>query len=176
VPSYSKEEAQQQLRKSAAYFGEVLRGFGREFLAARVDGVTIIVATGDKAAVLEHWVVNSGIFGAGAHVDTPEGRVTAVTPMKVWEPGTSTPKPAGEQVVLIPRYHEPGSEWKNKQGHVHLHVLNDAKIGRRMRDSGECLCSKKRGSHERAPREGEREMCAECVRVAQEAGLEWSLE
>ena len=61
--------------------------------------------------------------------------------------------------ALTPRYHVPSSQtWAGSggraQGNVHLHVLKDMTLGRRVRKQGECLCSKKHGTYEREP-EGE---------------------
>lgn len=148
-------QAEEQLVKAAAYFGRVIREHGQRYLACRVDGVTFVAAIDDDAQKLEDAVVVGELFGKGAVMRGPK------------------PKPLA---VLIPLYHAPSDEFANKLGHVHLHVLHDAKLGRRVRKSGECLCSKKRGSRQQTPPDGvTHTVCTECKHVADEFGLEWTL-
>jgi hypothetical protein len=149
VAEHTVREAEAQLRKAARYFSTVLGSHYKQFLAVEVDGVTMVVAIGQSGERLQQAIVDEHLLGTGATINSP-------------------------QVVLIPRYHEPSGEFAGRQGNVHLHVLNDATLGRRVRKSGECLCGKKRGKNERAP-DGQTAMCDECVRVAEEHELSWAL-
>jgi hypothetical protein len=157
VPEFTVSEAEQQLRKAATYFSTVLDTQGKQFLACKLNGVTMVVAVEGAGEILRRALVEDELLGANTKVSEPP-------------------------VVLIPRYHMPSGEFAHKTGHVHLHVLNDAKIGRRVRKSGECLCGKKRGQNERSPEEAasklgtpfsEANLCGECRRVAEGAGLTW---
>ena len=156
MAEHSILEAQDQARKAGKYFGRVLSEHGSGFLACEVDGTTLVVAIGEKGERLQRAVEKEKLLGE-ATIQHDPGEVTV-------------PVPTG---VLIPRYHEPTGEFAGRTGHVHLHVLDDVKLGRRVRQSGECLCGKKRGQNERDP-EGHTEMCGECVRVAEEHGLTWA--
>jgi hypothetical protein len=147
MAEHTVREAEDQLRKAARYFAAVLADHSKQFLACRVNGVTMVVAVAPASEKLAHALVEEHLLGTGATIHEP--------------------------VVLIPRYHEPTGEFAGRTGHVHLHVLNDVKLGRRVRQSGECLCGKKRGQNERDPA-GHTEMCGECVRVAGEHGLTWA--
>lgn len=84
-------------------------------------------------------------------------------------------------VDVVERYHVPGSQtWPGSrggaQGNVHLHVVEDVKLGRLVRRAGECLCAKKHGSYERPVDDGERELvfrCPGCSDVAAWNGIAW---
>jgi hypothetical protein len=149
MAEHTVREAEDQLRKAARYFATVLATNRRQFLACRVNGVTMVVAIDPASEKLAHALVEENLLGTGAMIHEPP-------------------------VVLVPRYHEPTGEFAGRQGHNHLHVLDAAKLGRRARKSGECLCSKKRGSSEKPPEESA-EMCGECARVAEEHGLTFTL-
>jgi hypothetical protein len=148
MAEHTVREAEDQLRKAARYFAAVLASHRKQFLACKVDGVTMVVAIEPDAERLRRALVEDHLLGTNAEIHEPP-------------------------VVLIARYHEPSGEFAGRQGHVHLHVLDDATIGRRTRKSGECLCGKKRGKNERTP-EGNADMCGECVRVAEANGLTWA--
>lgn len=82
--------------------------------------------------------------------------------------------------VVVERYHIPKSQLYEgsrggHRGNVHLHVLEDVKLGRLVRKSGECLCSKKHGSYEREPDDNETR-CPSCDRIAKKNGIEWPSE
>lgn len=154
MPDYSIAEAEEQACKTAAYFARVLREHEQQFLACRVDGASIVVAIGDLGAALERVIVEGELFGKGAVMRGPKLAPVA---------------------VLIALYHAPSEEFANKPGNIHLHVLNDAVLGRRVRKSGECLCSKKRGSKQQSVPPGAFKVCVECERVAAEFGLGWTL-
>lgn len=159
MPEYTVQEAEEQVCKAGAYFGEVLERNERTFIAVNVDGTTIVVARGIDGKKLERAIKRDGLFG-------PDVTVNKAPKQK--------PAPEPVNVTLIPRYHAPSDEYPNSKGSVHLHVLHDVTLGRRVRKSGECLCGKKRGSRERSP-DGETNMCAECVKVATDHGIAWSL-
>lgn len=156
MAEFTITEAQDQARKAGKYFARVLSEHGSGFLACEVDGTTLVVAVGDRGKRLQQAIEEEKLLG-DATIQHDPGEVTV-------------PRP----VVLVPRYHRPTGEFAGREGHVHLHVLDDAKLGRRVRKSGECLCGKKRGSHEEPPEE-HREMCGECVRVAEEHSLTFQL-
>jgi hypothetical protein len=195
---YTVEEANVQAVKAARYFGTVLARHSRTVIAVEIDGVTIVVARepdgGKLAAAVEG---AAGIFGPDYKVNRltrtqaetvvpPEpnrGVTMSAAPDEPVDAGAGrdenlvAPAAPGEPVqvvVLVPMYHVPPPEHNQKPGHVHLHVLNDAKLGRRFRKSGESICWKKKGSNQRLP-DGETTMCKECVRVAAQNNLEWKL-
>lgn len=165
------DEAREQMRKAGAYFGTVLRENGRpedKVIACRVNGVTIVIAEEPDGGPLERWT------------NEHYRHVTVEHPPAEGMPSPAAPAPAEQKVVLIPRYHVPSSQVYpgsrgGHEGNVHLHVLHDVKLKRRVRTSGQCLCSKKKGSNERSPEVTETKMCPECVKVAADNGIEWSL-
>lgn len=167
---HSVAEAEDKILKSAPYFGSVLRKAGRSngFLACNVNGTTMVVAVGTSGETLERMLLARDIF-------EPEDEVVIHRPPAVRAVPDMHEVHEEKPVVLIPRYHAPGGEFANKPGNVHLHVLHDATLGRRKRKSGECLCSKKKGSHERSPEPGETTVCTECMKVAKDNAIEWSL-
>lgn len=188
-PDYSIEEARAQAIRAGGYFSKVLGREGEDFLAARVGGVAIVVAVGSWADVLERAVKEhfgpkvvfqqpppDGVGGGGAGL-------AATTPPPSADP-VQPPDPVAEvlasEIKLIARYHVPksqvypGSRGAAK-GHVHLHVLEPMKLKRIVRNTGECLCSKKHGSDERAPDSADTTMCPACVKVAEANGLAWAL-
>jgi hypothetical protein len=81
------------------------------------------------------------------------------------------------QVVAL--YHVPPSQvWERSggraRGNVHLHVTEDATLGRLKRSAGECLCSKRRGSSERPLDASEFHStfrCERCYAVAARYGI-----
>jgi hypothetical protein len=149
MAEHTVREAEEQLRKAARYFSTVLVNHRKQFLACNVNGVTMVVAVEPISEKLRQAIVEEHLLGVEATIHEPP-------------------------VVLIPRYHEPTGEFAGRQGHNHLHVLDDVKLGRRARKSGECLCGKKRGNSEQPPEESA-EMCGECTRVAEEHGLTFTL-
>lgn len=157
MPTYEIDEAREQAIKAAKYFARVLtrEGSMETYLAANVGGVTIVVAIRDSGEKLEDALVNGRLLGEGTRINKPAGQ---------------------KNVILIPRMHAPPPEFANRPGNIHLHVLSGVQLDRRERKSGEALCSKKHGSNERAPEPGETAMCPECVKVAEEFNLDWSLE
>lgn len=187
VAEHTAQEIAEQARKACRYFGAGLEKNGKGFFAVEVDGVILAVARGEKAKLMEEGIMERALLGPGAVIHR------APPPAAPEEPPAAEPEPEAqdgpgdhtallrplepvEEVVLIPMYHSPPPEHAKKRGHVHLHVLNDAKLGRRERRSGECLCSKKHGSDERLVDDESRrfDMCEECVRVARENGITWS--
>jgi hypothetical protein len=179
VADYTLDEITDQVRKASRYFGRALAEQDRGFFAAQVDGVVLVVARNTSAEMLAEAIEQRAALGPGAVVNRDKPTPTP-TPTPEPEP---TPEPRGRElqprdlVTLIPMYHRPPPEHASKRGNVHLHTLNDAKLGRRERFSGECLCSKKHGSGEESVSDETRNftMCEECVRVARENGVEWSL-
>ncbi len=81
--------------------------------------------------------------------------------------------------AVVERYHVPGSQvWAGSRGaargNVHLHVVEDFTLGRLQRRAGECLCSKRHGTYERALDPGETQFrCERCAMVAARAGIDW---
>lgn len=179
---HSVTEAQDKLLKSAPYFGTVLRKSSKSFLACNVAGTTMVVAVGKDGEMLEQMLVSGDIFeydDIEIHHPPTEQQPTS-EPEPISTPSPQASEGVEKPVVLIPRYHVPGSQvWAGSggkaEGNVHLHVLHDVTLGRRVRKSGQCLCSKKKGSYERAPEPTETKMCAECVKVADANGISWSL-
>lgn len=203
------------MKKAAAYFGKVLVANNKQFLAATVAGVSLVVAIDDQGERLRKLIEDDKFFGESGHMDkppaptsrivgplTPDSEGQGASTGQPSSPATATsasdtlPDPEPEPVLveslaqfdetfgpptgpLIPLYHVPGSQvWEGSRGraagNVHLHVTSDMQLGRRTRQKGECLCSKKHGSYERPPT-GEKTMCAECVKVADDNGLSWTL-
>lgn len=173
----SVQAAREQAIKAAAFFARVLREEGVEYLAVKVDDVVIVVGVGDAVGRMDEALRLGGVFGhTGGWQGPSHEQIRAVLdpPVAVGEGGTDRlPKVVLTPVdgVLIPRFHAPS---ERGTGSVHLHALVPLQLGRRTRAVGECLCSKKRGSKERSP-DGESNMCAECVRLAGQHGLAWSL-
>lgn len=163
MPEYTLEEVREQARKAGVYFGKTLVEHNCTVIAVETSGVVIVVAIDQAGQRLERLVKEQKLNTPGAK---KKHRV---------QHDIDPPPPVEQEVILIPRYHEPSGEFAKKKAHVHLHVLNDAKLGRRVRKSGECLCGKKHGSKERTPQPGETTMCAECMKVATENGLTWTL-
>lgn len=179
MPDYSIEEAQQQAIKAGAYFAKVLKWNTRSYLATRVNGVTVVIAMDMAGEILESALTEGKLLGNDTVIHRP--------PEPRDEPETDPPagKPAdadsgsSDGSVLECRYHIPPSQVYpgsrgGHAGNVHLHVTEAMVLGRRKREKGECLCSKKNGNMERTP-EGETKMCGECVTVAAANGLTWSL-
>lgn len=90
----------------------------------------------------------------------------------------------GADVRVEERYHVPGSQvWQGsrgaQRGNIHLHVLEDVKLGRMTRTRGQCLCPKKGGSYER-PVDGDDRTrtfrCPKCETVAERFGIPWPSE
>src|SRR3954464_15495303 len=87
----------------------------------------------------------------------------------------------GNEINVEERYHVPGSQvWAGsrgaQRGNIHLHVLEDVKLGRIKRLAGQCLCPKKGGSYERAVDDDDRERtfrCPKCATVAERFGIPW---
>lgn len=161
MPEFTIAEAEEQAVKAGVYFGEVLERHGEGFIAVRVGDATIVVAVGLHARRLERALTKKQALGKGVAVTIPR------VPLP-------KPAPAALDVRLVPMYHAPSDEYPNSRGSVHLHVGADVTVGRRVRKAGECLCTKKRGSRQRLP-QGETNMCGECVKVAAEHGILWTL-
>jgi hypothetical protein len=170
----------EQMRKAAAFFGNVLEHHRMGKLAASVNGVAIVVARGKAVDALMVLLTEARegepFLPVGFSFDQePKPEPSGNDPEEPGESGDE-PQHAGP---LIPRYHVPGSQVYpgsrgGQVGNVHLHVTADMTLGRRKRKKGECLCSKRNGSDERPP-QGETKMCEECVKVAADNGLAWSL-
>lgn len=87
-------------------------------------------------------------------------------------------------VVVVERYHVPPSQVYagsrgGQQGHVHLHVMEDVKLGRLSRRAGECLCSKRHASYARPLDVGEGNhfaRCERCATIAARNGIVWPSE
>jgi hypothetical protein len=149
VAEYTQREASDVALQAASYFGKVLGKNEATFIAAKVDGIVFVVASGVSAGKLERALVKDALLGADTVIHMP-------------------------QILLDPRYHAPSDAYPNSKGSVHLHVQRDVTLGRRVRKKGECLCQKKRGSKEQPP-DGKTNMCGECVKVAAEHEIAWSL-
>jgi hypothetical protein len=186
VTTHTLDEAREQIVKAGAYFGRVLEEHEATHLVVRARGVTVVVARGEPGEKLEAALAD-GVLGVEAKVQRPideqvaeiqaahDAHTYELTEEAVLEQFGETFAPK----VLTPMYHVPSSQtWQGsagaQSGNIHLHVNEDMKLGRRTRKKGECLCSKKRGTFERAP-EGETKMCGECVKVATDNGFVWRL-
>jgi hypothetical protein len=188
VPDYSIAEAREQATKAARYFERVLDEHGQDFIVVRSNDTLLVVASKDAREKLQTFITDGGIGKVTAGVEDvnatgsndklSEGDPVEVRPSDsraesqaaLNGPGGSPTSPS-EPVLLIARYHEPQDRGT---GNVHLHALKDMKLGRRERKLGECLCSKKHGSKEIDP-EGKTKMCEECVKVAAQNDLAWTL-
>lgn len=194
MPDYGDMKlVNEQMRKAAGFFGRVLAHHKMGKLAARVDDVAILVVRGEESIVwLERLLTDDGdgeqepFLPLGFSFDREHSESIdshdSIDSHEGLGSQTSSPESQTDDeppVALEPRYHVPGSQvYPGSRGaavgNVHLHVSADVKLGRRSRKAGECLCSKKHGSFERKP-EGETKMCDECVKVAADNGLTWSL-
>jgi hypothetical protein len=186
VAEYTLDEMREQAVKAARYFGRGMEGFDRTFLSVRSGEVVIVVARGSSAEKLAKFVEKGGLGKVAAGVEDVQPPAEPAQPQTESSErassasassGTTGPAPGSDPAkpVLIAVYHAPKEEFARKGGNIHLHVLSDAKLGRRERKTGECLCQKKRGSKERVPQPGQTRMCAECVKVAEDNGLAWTL-
>lgn len=161
MADHTLEEMREQALRAARYFGTGLEKHKQGWTGVLLDGVVFIAARGERADALVGVIEEEGLFGSDVHLDRPGGQ----------QQETVITRP---DVVLVPLYHAPPPEHATKTGHVHLHTLATVELGRRTRQSGECLCSKKHGSDERTVH-GESDMCAECVKIAADNGIAWSL-
>src|SRR4051794_14363427 len=123
MPEYTLDEMRAQARKAALYFERGLEGFSREFISVRSGETVVVVARGAAGVKLARFVEEGGVGLVRGGVEN-----VAATP----NGGTATP--AG--VALIALYHEPKEEFAKKGGNIHLHVLADVKLGRRVRKTG----------------------------------------
>lgn len=149
MAEYTVQEASDVALQAATYFGKVLTKHESGYIAAKVDGVLIVVGRGKSAEKLERALLKDALLSTDTVIHTPTTH-------------------------LEPRYHAPSDAYPNTKGSVHLHVQRDVTLGRRVRKKGECLCQKKRGSNEQPP-DGKTNMCGECVKVAVEHEIAWSL-
>ena len=194
MAEYTLDEMREQAVKAARYFAIGMEGFERSYIAVKAQDTVIVVARGPSAEKLARVIdegrlgeVTAGVEDATGAVHLTGPKVSGGDPAEVLpavsraetqsglnDPGGSPTSPPERAVVLIPQMHESSDPQFKGKGKIHLHVLHDAKLGRRERRSGEALCSKKHGSNERTPEDHETEMCGECVKVAADNGIAWS--
>jgi hypothetical protein len=170
---------EEQARKAATWFGKAVREHGQRKMAFEQDGTLIVIADGPAAQLLRILLDKEDFLPHGVSMVKPP-----VAPVRTaLSEAVETPKPDAVKLIegaLEPRYHIPGSQVYEgsrgkAKGNIHLHVTGDMTLGRRARTRGQCLCSKKNGSMERPPDPDEKKMCPECVKVAADNGLAWSL-
>lgn len=198
---YTLDEMREAAKRGVRYFATGMAGFSKTFIAVRTSDTMMVVATGASAEMLKEFVEGGGIGkvtagvedvdrvvhtqggvaeGQGAGLQTQNDGGSSPPAPSIPAPAAAIPAsteiaPIPPETVVIALYHEAGEEYRGKGGNVHLHVLADVKLGRRERKTGECLCSKKKGTRERTPEPNETKMCGECVKVAKEHGLRWAM-
>lgn len=178
MPEYTLDEMRDKAEKMARYFETGMSGFGRNFVAVHSGGTVLVIATGEAGERLREVIESDGIGVATVGVEDVNGsgsQTSSSGSQTETQPAPSESKSGSSDVVLIPMYHEPPPERRNKPGHIHLHALNGVTLGRRVRASGECLCGKKRGSSETTDIPDGVTPCPECVKVAADNGIAWSL-
>jgi hypothetical protein len=186
VAEYTLDEMREQAVKAGLYFARGMEGFDKTFIALRARGTLVVIARDSSAEKLAEFVEKGGLGKVAAGVEDVQPPAEPAQPQTESSErassasassGTTGPAPGSDPAkpVLIAVYHAPKEEFARKGGNIHLHVLSDVKLGRRERKTGECLCQKKRGSKEQMPKPGQTRMCAECVKIAEQNGLEWTL-
>lgn len=201
TPEYTLDEMRGAAKRGARYFATGMSEFSKTFIAVRSADTMMVVATGASAEMLREFVEGGGIGEVTSGVEDVDRVVHTQGGVAERQgaglqtqndggsspPAPSIPAPAAAvpastetvvippESVVIPLYHEAGEEYRGRGGNVHLHVLADVKLGRRERKTGECLCSKRKGTRQRTPEPNETKMCGECVKVAKEHELRWEM-
>lgn len=69
MPEYTKEEAREQVLKAGRYFSRVLREHEAKYIAARVNGCTVVIVRERDGGPFERFAENEGF-----NVEKPQAR------------------------------------------------------------------------------------------------------
>lgn len=177
----------EQIRRAGGYFSRGLAEQEKQILAVQYgegdDAVVMVVAragraldVGERLADILPQGINQRPAGEIASEEERPGQKESSGEARGTGRSSSpeSPEEAPPRGELVAFLHEPGEGApKGSTGHVHFHVRSETRIGRRTRQAGEALCSKKRGSRERPVALTQGMMvCPECVQQATRGGYD----